>query len=156
MSDRYHLALFLHLLGVLVLTSGIVVAGAAHTLARTRRTPEAIAALLTLARVGVLLAAPGAVLVVGAGIWLVDIEGLSLDTGWLRTAILLFVLSAGLGAGGGRRPKQARLLATELAEAGRPGTDDLRVLLDDRRAQALNLASAVAMLGVLALMVFKP
>jgi hypothetical protein len=155
--DDHRFALLLHLLGVLALTSGIVVAGAAHAVARRRDSPEAIAALLGLARIGVLLAGPGALVVVGAGAWLVHLEHLSvLHTEWLRSAVGLFVVSLALGAGGGQGPKQARLLATELAQAGRPVTAELEPLLADRRARLLNPASAVAMLGVLVLMVYRP
>jgi uncharacterized membrane protein len=112
--------------------------------------------LLSLARLGVVLAAPGAVLVVGAGSWLVSLEHLRLDTGWLSAALALFVVAMALGAAGGQRPKQARILATRLRDDAQPVTPELRALLADRRAHALNHASAVAMLGVLALMVFKP
>lgn len=156
MPESLELALFLHLLGVVVMVSGIVVAGVAHAQARRQGTPAEIAALLGVARTGVLLAGPGTLLVLGGGLWLVHLEHLSFSAGWLGGALGLFVLTAVLGALGGQRPKQARLLATRLREEGGPVTAELRALLDDRRAQALNVASAVAMLAILVLMVFKP
>jgi len=55
-----------------------------------------------------------------------------------------------------QRPKQARLLATELAERGEGVSPELRALLDDRASRLANQASAVLVVAVLALMVFKP
>jgi uncharacterized membrane protein len=157
MVNDYNVALFLHLLGVLLLVSGIVVAGAAHTQASRRRVPGEIAALLVLARAGVLLAAPGVLLVVGAGVWLVNLEDdIGMDTGWLQAALGLFVVAMVLGALGGQQPKRARLLAQSLEQEGGPVSVELEVLLEDRRARYLNSLSALAMLGILALMVFKP
>ncbi len=156
MPPALEIALFLHLLGVIVMVSGIVVAGAAHERARRQEGTAEIAALLGLARVGVQLAGPGTLLVLGGGFWLAHLEHLSLSTGWLSGAIGLFVLASALGAVGGQHPKRARLLAARLRDAGDPVTPELTALLDDRRARALNLASATAMLAILVLMVFKP
>jgi hypothetical protein len=61
-----------------------------------------------------------------------------------------------LGALGGRTPKQARLLASRLAAEGKPASPELRRLLDDRRALALNYLSGLLVLAVLVLMVWKP
>lgn len=156
-DHAHNLALFLHLLGVLLLVAGIAIAGAAHTQASRRRVPGEIAALLVLARAGVLLAVPGMLLVVGAGSWLVNLEDdIGMDTGWLQAALGLFVAALALGGAGGQQPKRARLLAQALEQEGRPVSVELRALLEDRRARYLNYASAVGMLGVLALMVFKP
>ncbi|WP_372792113.1 DUF2269 family protein [Paraconexibacter sp.] len=156
MPRAHDVALFLHLFGVLALVSGVVLAGAAHGLAKRREQPSEIAVVLSLARVGVLLVAPGTVLVIGGGSWLVTLEDLPLDTGWLSSAIALFTVALILGAVGGQRPKQARMLAQQLSDDDQPATPELRALLSDRRAQALNYASAIALIGVLALMVFKP
>jgi len=154
--SEYELALFLHLLGVVVMASGITVAAAAHAVARRRTVPGEVAAVLGLARVGVLLAGPGTLLVVGAGAWLTSVLEVG-DAGWLHAAIAVLVVALVLGGLGGQTPKRARLRAEADAAAG--ATDvggELRALLDDRRAQVLNHASAVLMLVVLALMVFKP
>ncbi|MBB4664761.1 DUF2269 family protein [Conexibacter arvalis] len=155
-SGARDVALFLHLLGVIALLAGIAIAAVAHARARREESTEAVVVLLRLARTGVLLAAPAALLVVGAGAWLVSIQHLAWDTGWLRTAIALFVVSLVLGAAGGRRPRQARELAERLRTDGRPPNDALRALLDDRASLLANAASAIAMLVVLWLMVAKP
>jgi uncharacterized membrane protein len=153
---KLEIALFFHLLGALLFVSGIVVAGVAFEAARRRRDPAEIALLLGLTRVGVLLVLVGALDVLAFGLWLVDIEGVGYDAGWIQAALGLYVVALLLGGIGGQRPKQARRLATELATAGEPETPQLRALLDDRLSFAANYASAAALLGILALMVFKP
>ena len=153
MSD---LALFLHILGALAFASGIVVAGVAFEFARRREDPEEIALILGLSRIGVLLVAVGAIMVLAFGLWLVGLEDFSFGEGWVSAALALFVISLALGAAAGQRPKRARLLATKLAEEDRAASPELRALLDDRRSLAVNYISAGIVVAILALMVFKP
>jgi uncharacterized membrane protein len=152
----HDVALFLHLVGVLTLISGIAVAGVGQAVARRAASAAEVATVLRVARAGVLLAAPGAVIVVGAGLWLVHLDGLGLGEPWLSQALGLFVVAIVLGAVGGRRPRHARELAERLGAAGEPVTPALRRLLDDRWSALANLVAAAAMLGVLWLMVAKP
>jgi uncharacterized membrane protein len=154
--SKLEIALFFHILGALLFVAGIVVAGVVFESARRREEPGEIALLLGLARWGVLLVVLGATLVLGFGLWLVHIEGLSYGTGWIQWAITLYVIALLLGGVGGRRPKQARRLATRLREEGAPVTPELRALLNDRIADAANYLSALAVLAILVLMVFKP
>ena len=145
-------ALLFHLAGVVLLFSGLILAAAALAAARRREVAGEIAALLGLTRVGVVLVAAGALLLVGTGLWLVEIwDGVySLGDGWIAASLGLLALSFVLGAIGGQKPKQAR----KLAERG--GGAELRRLLDDRRADAFNYAAALAVIAALLLMVWKP
>ena len=95
-------------------------------------------------------------LVLAFGLWLVDLTGYGYGDGWVSAALALFGVSSVLGAAGGRRPKQARLLATRLAAEGDRPDPALRRLLLDRTALTLNYGAALAALAVLALMVWKP
>lgn len=156
MVHELEIALFLHLLGVLLFVAGIVVAGVAFEAARRRELPSEIALLLGLTRVGVLLVLGGVLLVLGGGIWLVDLERLGYGTSWITWALVLFALSVLLGGLGGQRPKQARRLATQLAREGKVANAELRELLNDPPSLAANYLSAVLVLAILALMVFKP
>ena len=149
-------ALFFHLLGALLFVAGIVVAGIAFEAARRRDRPGEIALLLGLTRVGVALVGVGALLVLGFGLWLVHLGGFGYGAGWIDAALVLYVVALGLGAVGGQRPKQARRLARELAATGAPASPELRALLADRRSLAANYAASVAVLAILALMVFRP
>lgn len=153
----HEVALFVHLLGVLLFASGIVVAGAAFEAARRRQRPAEIALLLGLTRIGVALVGGGALLLLGGGLWLVGVEeDVGFGTGWVDAAIALFVVAMALGGFGGQRPKQARRLATALADRDRPADAELRGLLDDPVSRAANYLSALLVLAILALMVFQP
>ncbi|MGV1049499.1 MAG: DUF2269 family protein [Solirubrobacterales bacterium] len=148
--------LFFHLLGVLLFVAGIVVAGVAFESARRKQRPEEIGLLLGLTRSGVALVGIGGMLLLVCGLWLVGLEELGYGTGWVSAAIGLFVVALVLGGLGGQRPKQARLLAARLAEEGGPVSPELRSLLDDPLSRFENYASAILIVAVLALMVFKP
>ena len=149
-------ALFFHLLGAFLFVSGTVVASIGFETARRRELPSEIALLLGLARVGALLVVAGLVLVLGFGVWLVDLGHWGYGAGWIDAAFGLLVLALALGALGGQAPKQARVLATQLAAGGQAANASLRSLLDDRRAIAVNYASALVVLAIVVLMVWKP
>lgn len=149
-------ALFLHLVGAFLFVGGVIVAGVAFEAARRRHDPAETALLLGLTRVGVLLVAVGALVVLPAGLWLVSEAGYDYGDGWIDAALALFAVVAVLGAIGGRRPKRARLLASQLAAEGAPESAELRALLDDRVALALNYVSALLVLAIVVLMAFKP
>jgi uncharacterized membrane protein len=153
---RYELALFFHLLGALLFVAGIILAGVAFEAARRRQRPADIALLLGLTRVGVVLVGIGALLVLGFGLWLVHLGGFGYGAGWVDAAIALYLAALVLGAIGGRRPKQARQLATCLAGEDAPASAELRALLNDPLSLAANYTSAAAVLAILVLMVFKP
>lgn len=149
-------ALFLHLAGALLFVAGIALAGVAFESARRREQPAEIALLLSLTRSGVVLVAAGGLLLLGCGLWLVSLEDVGYGAGWVDAAIALFAVALILGGLGGQRPKEARKLATRLADEGRATTPELRDLLDDRLSRLANYASATLVVAILALMVFKP
>jgi len=149
-------ALFFHLLGAFLFVAGTAVAGVAFESARRRESPGEIALLLGLARIGALLVVSGMVLVLAFGLWLVHLGDWGYGAGWVDAAIALLVVAALLGAAGGQVPKRARLLASRLAGDGQPVSDELRALLHDRRALAVNYGSALLVLAIVVLMVWKP
>jgi uncharacterized membrane protein len=153
---RYQLALFFHLLGALLFVAGIILAGVAFEAARRRQRPADIALLLGLTRMGVALVGIGALLVLGFGLWLVHLGGFGYGAGWIDAAIVLYLAALALGAIGGRRPKQARRLATRLAAEDVPASAELRALLNEPLSLAANYTSAAAVLAILVLMVFQP
>jgi uncharacterized membrane protein len=151
-------ALLLHLAGALLLFSGMTVAAAAQLGARRRTHPGEIAALLGLTRTGVAFVAAGAVVVIGSGLWLIEVSNgfYSLGDGWIAGALGLLVLAFVLGAIRGQRSKRPRLLAERLAREGGEASSDLRVLLDDRLSLAFNYAAALLVVAALMIMVWKP
>lgn len=156
MISSYTVALFCHIVGVLLFVSAIVLAGAAFEIARRRDDPAGIAAILGLARVAVPIVGLGAAMVFVFGIWLVHLGHFAYGAGWVQAAIALFVIALALGGFGGRRPKRARLRAIRLGSEGAPMDIELRRLLDDPLSRAANYASTVAIVVILGLMVFKP
>jgi uncharacterized membrane protein len=153
---EYKLALFFHLLGAFSLIAGTVVAGVAFESARRRRHPAEIALLLGLTRIGVALVGIGTLLVLAFGLWLVELGHWGYGTGWIAAALVLLALMVALGTAGGQHPKQARKLALRLDGEAAEDTEELRALLDNRVALAANYISALLLLAIVVLMVFKP
>ncbi len=156
-----NVALFFHLLGAFAfvagtIVAGTIVAGVAFETARRRTTPAEIALPLSLSRIGVLLVGIGTLLVLGFGLWLVHLGDWGYAAGWVDAALGLLAATVLLGTIGGQRPKRARKLAGWLASEGVPLSDELRALLDDRITLAANYLSALMLLAIIALMVFKP
>jgi uncharacterized membrane protein len=155
-SDTYNVALVFHVLGALLLFAGIVLAGVAFEAARRRPRAAEIALLLSLTRIGVLLVALGTLLIAAFGLWLVHLGDWGYGSGWVDASIGMYLAALVLGGLGGRRPKQARLLATRLAEQNAPVNDELRALLNDRLSLAVNYGSLLLILVIVGFMVFKP
>jgi uncharacterized membrane protein len=151
----YDLALLVHLVGVLLLFGGVLVAGVLFETARRRDDPGEVALLLGVTRIGAILVAFGALLTLGGGLWLAD-EVDQFGEPWLQVALALFVVSLVLGAVGGQRPKRARRLARSLAREAAPMTPELRRLLGDPLSLAANYASSALVLAILVLMVWQP
>jgi uncharacterized membrane protein len=151
----YDWALLLHMVGVIGFFSGMAIATAAQLGAWRRERSGEIAAVLALARVGVLVVAAGLVLVVVSGLWLVDETRRSVGDGWITVSLLLLLVSGLLGAVGGRKAKLARRLA-ERQPPEAAADPAIFALLRDRAALAANLLAAAAAVGILVLMVWRP
>jgi uncharacterized membrane protein len=136
--------------------AGIVLAGVAFETARRRERAAEIALLLSITRVGVLLVGLGTLLIAAFGLWLVHLGSWGYGSGWVDTSIGLFLVALALGGFGGQRPKQARRLATELAEQQATLNAELRALLDDPISRAANYGSLLLILAIVVIMVFKP
>ena len=151
----YEIGLAVHIFGVMVLSGGALLAGVAFETARRRGRPSEVALLLGLTRIGALIVGAGAVLVLGAGLWLTG-EVDQFGEAWLLTSLGLFVASLVLGALGGQKPKKARRLATRLASGGDEMTPELRRLLDDPPSRIANYGSTLLVVVILVLMVWQP
>jgi uncharacterized membrane protein len=152
---RYELLLIVHILGALLFFGGALVAGVVFEAAARRERPSEVALLLGLARVGAVIVLVGAVLVLGAGLWLAtDVD--QLGETWVVASLVLFVAALVLGAAGGQRPKRARRLASELARTGADPSPDLHRLLNDPWSRAANYASSALVVVILVLMVSQP
>ena len=152
---EYDWALLLHLAAVICFFSGMAIATAAQLGAWRRERSGDVAAVLSVARLGVLVVAVGLVLVLVSGLWLVEETRRSLVDGWISASLLLLVVSLLLGAVGGRKAKLARRLAQSQAPES-PAGPEVQALLRDRAAMAANVLAAAAAIGILVLMVWRP
>lgn len=109
----------------------MAIAASALVAASARERPGEIAAVLGLARMGVLLVGIGTLLVVVSGLWLIEETGRSVGDGWIAISLALLAGAGLLGTIGGRKPKRARLLAESKA-ADSPPDPAIRALLTDR------------------------
>ena len=151
----YDYALLLHLVAVIGFFAGVAVAAAAQLGAVRRERPGEIAAVLGLARAGVIVVGLATALVLATGLWLIEETGHSLGDGWIALSLLLLVAAGVLGAVGGRKPKEARRLAESHSPDSAPDPA-IRALLSDRLSLAANALSAVAAFAILVLMVWRP
>jgi uncharacterized membrane protein len=145
-----------HVVGAFLFVSGAVAVGALHTLATRRKKPSEVAFLLALTRPAVAVVGAGALLTLGLGAWLVHEKGRSWGDGWIAAALVLWIASVVLGGIGGRLARHTRYLAERLAADDDRPSDELRRALADPVAQALNYGSFLAVVAVLALMIWKP
>ncbi|MDA0364522.1 MAG: DUF2269 family protein [Chloroflexi bacterium] len=137
--SRYETLLFLHLLGVffLVGAAGISTAAGVATGRITRVRTSAF--LLDLQhRVEWFVTLPAAVLVLFAGLLLVDAAGYSLSDGWISGAIVLLLLALVLDFGGlVPRNRRTRRVAEQML------TDGIEVGEDVQKAAAAPLTMAM-------------
>jgi uncharacterized membrane protein len=151
-----HGILFLHLAGVLLFVGGSVAAAVLRRAAMTRERPSEIALLLRAVRPAVPVVAGGLVLAIVAGFWLAHRLGLALSQTWLSLTFLLIAWMLVVGAVAGRQDRKTRELAERLAAAGDAPDEGLARRLRDPVNLALNGSMLVAIVAVVALMVWKP
>jgi uncharacterized membrane protein len=155
--DRYHWLLVFHMAGALLLLGGAVFAGILNAAALRRERPSEIVVLYRLARLAVRAISVGLPLVLVFGIWLVaDLDFVKWSNTWVILALVGWVLAGALGGAGGRREKEARLLAERLAAEGDAPSPELHARMRDPVTLALSWGSGVVVLGILALMIWKP
>lgn len=140
---------------MLLFVAGMVLASAAFEAARRRDSPSESALLLGFTRIGVVLVGIGALLTPVFGLWLVHLGNVGYGSRWVDASIALYAAALALGGIGGRRPKQARLLAAQLALHDAPTSVELRALLNDTLSRTANYGSAAIVLTILVLTVIK-
>jgi uncharacterized membrane protein len=155
--DRYHWLLVFHMTGALLLLGGAVFAGILNAAALRRERPSEIVVLYRLARIAVSAISVGMPLVLVFGIWLVtDLDFVKWSNTWVILALVGWVLAGALGGAGGKREKETRLLAERLAAEGDAPSLELHARMRDPVTLALSWGSGVVVLGILALMIWKP
>lgn len=153
----YETLLFLHVTSAFVFVASYVGFSIALFFARRVQRPEAALALLRIVRPVDALAWIGATGTILFGVWLaIDVDGYELWDPWIAGALVLWLVTEeairreNLLFGKARRAARAPLATPESRAA------DTRALLRSRTANLLHGAGGVGMLGILALMIFKP
>jgi uncharacterized membrane protein len=148
--------LFLHLAGVLLFVGGSLAAALLGLAATRRERPSEIALLLRAVRPVVPVVAGGLLVTIAAGFWLASDLGLSLSATWLTVTFVLVGWVLVVGAIAGRQDRKTRELAERLAADGDASSADLARRLRDPLNLALNASILIAVVAIVALMVWKP
>ena len=148
--------LFLHLAGVLLFVGGSIAAAVLRLAAMRRQRPSEIALLLRAVRPVVPVVAGGLVLAIAAGFWLAQRLGFALSQTWLTVTFVLIAWMLVVGAVAGRQDRTTRELTERLAADGDAPNERLAHRLRDPVNLALNASMLVAVVAVVALMVWKP
>ncbi len=151
-----HAILFLHLAGAFVFMGGSIAAGVLRVAAMRRERPSEAALLLRAVRPAVPLVGVGLLLTVGMGFWLADRLGFDLGATWLTATFALLGWIAVVGAVAGRQDRHTRELAERLAASGDTPSAELVRRLRDPLNLLLNASLLIAIVAIVALMVWKP
>jgi uncharacterized membrane protein len=155
--DRYHWLLIFHMAGAFLVVGGATFAGIFNVAAMRRERPSEVVVLFKLTRIAVVSLLIGMTLALAFGLWLVaDLDFIKWTDAWVISAIALWFVANALGSNGGRRDRQARELAERLAAEGDQPSSELRGMLRDPVTLAMSWGSGVAVIAILALMIWKP
>jgi len=154
---RYDWLLFFHVTGAFLFLGGVVVAWVLGIAAALRQRPSEIAFLMRLTGAAAGAVGLGMGLTIVFGLWLVfDLDAYELWDGWVIAALVMWVLAGALGAAGGKRNKETRLLAERLAAETDVPSSELAACVRDPIPLALNVASSLLGFAILAVMIWKP
>lgn len=156
--SKYDWLLFLHITGAFLFAGGIVVGGVLNVSAQLRERPSEIALLLGLTRFAVIAIGIGSIMTLAFGLWLVDAApwGYGFGQAWVIAAIVLWFVGNAMSGQGGTREKATRELAERLAAEGDAPSPELRARMRDPLTLFLSYGSAVLIVAMLVLMVWKP
>jgi uncharacterized membrane protein len=154
--DRYQWLLFLHVSGAFLVLGGAVFGGILNFFALRRERPSEIVVLFGLVRYAVTAISVGMVVTLALGLWLVEDADYGWGEAWIVLTLILWVVANALGGIGGRRERKTRELAERLTREGDAPSPELRARMRDPVTLALSWGSGVVVVGILALMIWKP
>ncbi len=154
----YELLLFLHVLSAFAFIAAYTVDSVILVIGRTVETTDAALVLLRVARPADVLAWIGATGTLAFGTWLaVDLEAYALWDPWIAAAFGLWLVAEEAIR---REDLFFRLARRRMLAPVHPRSPEARyepqTVFRSRRALVLHLDGSAAMIGLLALMIFKP
>lgn len=155
----YDWLLFLHVLAAFALVAALVVFWTIGVVARNVERPSESVRYFRVARPANILVGVGTMGTLIFGIWLaIERDEYQVWDGWVLAALVLWAIATELGRRGGMVYGEAAKLAGRLASEGRGDepSAELRTLLQDRTAMALQALSSLGVLVILILMIYKP
>lgn len=151
--------LFLHILSAFALVAALVIYWTIAVAGRNVDRPVDSLRYFRVAKPATVLIIVGTMGTLIFGIWLaIDFEAYQVWDGWILAAIVLWAISAGTSQRGGKTYTEAQKLAERLVveNRGAEPSPDLRVLLTNKNAMWLNIASSLAVFLILVDMIYKP
>lgn len=150
---------FLHILSAFALVAALVIYWTIAVAGRNVDRPVDSLRYFRVAKPANVLIIVGTMGTLIFGIWLaIDFEAYQVWDGWILAAIVLWAISAGTSQRGGKTYTEAQKLAERLVveNRGAEPSPDLRVLLTNKNAMWLNIASSLAVFLILVDMIYKP
>ena len=156
--SAYDWLLFLHVASAFAMVAAYVVFTVVLVAGWRTDRPTSVLALFHVTRPAGVLIAAGALGTLVFGVWLaIYVDGYELWDAWILGALVLWAIGTETGRRAGTEFARANDVAARLAAEGRDeATDELRATLRSRKGLLLYTISTAAVLGVLALMMFKP
>jgi hypothetical protein len=150
--------LALHVLSAFAYVGGIVLFWVLVIAVRKTDTPEGTIRMEPIAKVGNVAVGIGAGGTILLGIWLAfRLDGYAIWDGWIIAAIVLWAISAAVGARTGAEYLKGTNKAKELEAAGQAGPSaELLAINRTSRGVMLQSAATVVVLLILLDMIFKP
>lgn len=153
----YEFLLFLHVLGAFALVGALSLFSIVILATWRAERPSDIVAFTGITRVGGLLMSAGTVMTIVFGVWLaIDVDQYRVRDGWVIAAIVLWAIGTETGRRSADAYGKIGAEAARLAQSDDAPTPGLRAQVRSRLAVGMQLASIVAVLVILADMIWKP
>jgi hypothetical protein len=148
--DRFTIAVFLHLVGMVGLFIGYGLEWVASSLLRRSTNAEEVRAWLRIYRLSLPISGPGLLLLILSGVYFASITE-SMKQGWLLASLVAIVFAFGIGF-----LPRVRMLRAVLPEGNTPLSEAGRASVQDPVILTLIRVRFLLALGILYLMIAKP
>jgi uncharacterized membrane protein len=155
--SRYDLLLFLHVLGAFALVAGLTSVSIVIVATWRAERPSDVVPFAGVTRVGGVLVSAGTLMTIVFGVWLaIEVDQYRVWDGWVLAAIVLWAIAAETGRRAADAYREIGAEAARLAQSDDSPGPALAAPIRSGRAVGMQVASIVAVLVVLADMIWKP